>query len=309
MLSMLSYGSVRRVNAVLLFSTFAIFVLQFARQFGPLAWPILIIPFAFVGDLLTQPLVTVHALQLSCIFLSVAVVSLILERTLIVDRVVLATAVFVSGAVYNFVAFMFNPPLAPTLMAFLLMAKHLSESHDRRPQAVAGMAVVTLAWFSGYGLTWIAKWVLAASVLGAQAVTTNVLTAASGSGYAAKEWASTLQFLQPSWTVLSVGAAHLLTLVTVSWAIAIAILAWRLVSRRLVKEDLVDFLMLQLPLLIPVAWVEVMRTASLEHVGFVYRNFLPLAIFPLLAVVMLLRRPPCRKVAPQPLRVYNIPLF
>src|SRR5262249_16192708 len=80
MLTVISLPYLRRANAILLFAAFSLFGYQLARQFGTLTWPILVVPFAWIGDLLTAPFVTVHSLHLTWTFLSVAVVAVVIRR-------------------------------------------------------------------------------------------------------------------------------------------------------------------------------------------------------------------------------------
>jgi hypothetical protein len=147
-------------------------------------------------------------------------------------------------------------------------------------------------WFAGYVLTWIAKWTLAASVLGIEPVIENILWSMGGDGYRALTWAPKLHFLEPTWIVVSRGTSHLLGLIALSWGIAVAVLVWDAAFRRFTKRRLIDFAVLQLPNLIPIAWVEILRTVSMQHVGFVYLDFLPFAITPLLAFGVIEFRPP-----------------
>ena len=289
MLSVMSYSDMRRLNAILLFSAFGLFCYQFARVFGLLAWPILVVSFAYAGDLLGASLVAVHAVPLTWLFLSIAIIGVVLDRRG-TDAAVTIT-VFAAGAVYNFLSLLYNPPLALALLNFLVLAKRLSEPGEPRfLRALTETIAITLIWLSGYGLAWLAKWVLAASLFGVDAVATNVMDAASGASYhdseAQAEWIRSMGFIDPSWIILS-RAPNLLVLIAVAWGVAITVLAWRAVSGRLSREALLTFLVLQLPLLIPITWSWILRSASVEHIGFTYRNFVPLAVLPLLATLLI----------------------
>jgi hypothetical protein len=286
MLMVMSLGSLHRMNAILLFAAFSLFGYQLARHFGTLTWPILVIPFAWIGDLLTAPLVTVHSLHLTWTFLSVAVVAVVLQRWDNENPVILPTTMFAIGAIANFVSNLINPPLAPTLIGFLVLAKYLSRASPHRVlYATLNAVIIMLLWFAGYALAWIAKWLLAALVLGIEPTMTEVLAGISFSAYDTREFARTLPILQPTWFVLSHGPPHLLALIAAAWAIA----GWGIVRSRLTKSELIDFLLLQLPLLVPIVWVEIMRTHSVHH-PYVYRDFLPLSILPLLAALMLVKK-------------------
>jgi hypothetical protein len=248
----------------------------------------LIIPFAFVGDLLTVPLVTVHSISLTWTFLSVAIIGTMLRQVNDTDDyLVLPIMSFVIGAIYNFFNFLFSPPLAPTFIGFLVLAKHLARRGQHSvSQGTLSMVTIVAFWFAGFFSTWIAKWTLAALVLGIKLVSDDVLRAASGVDYSANEWASTLHIMQSTWIILSRGPSHLLEFTVACWIIAGAILTWGAARKRLKGRDLIKFFVLQLPLVIPLVWVEVFRTHSLEHFGFVYRDFLPFSILPILAALM-----------------------
>jgi hypothetical protein len=293
MLLVMSLANLRRANAILLFAAFVLFGYQLAQRFGTLTWPVLVFPFAFVGDLLTAPFMTLQSVHLTWTFLSVAVVAVVLQRWDQENPAILPTTIFSIGAIANYVSLLINPPLAPTLIGFLVLAEYLSRAGPHRiMHATLNALIMTLLWFAGYALAWIAKWVLAALVLGIEPVMTNVLVGISASeySYASRELARTMHILQPTWYVLSNGTPHLLALIAASWSIAGTLLAWGIACRRFTKNDLIDFFVLQLPLLIPVAWVEFMRTHSIEHHMLVYRNFLPFSFLPLLAVLMLIKK-------------------
>ena len=199
--------------------------------------------------------------------------------------VLLATAFFV-GAAYNYLSFLFNPPLAPTLICSLVLATYLSDHAAHRIRsAFIIMLATAFFWFAGYGLTWIAKWFLAGAVLGAETVTADISRAASGADYGEDiDFVESLRVLEATWLILRDGAPHLLASIAVGLALAFGLLAWGTVSRRLKGADMWDFLVLQSPLLIPIVWTELMRDHSVEHLGFVYRNYLPFTVVPVLKI-------------------------
>src|SRR5262249_13950716 len=164
---------VHRCNALLLIGALAVLIYWLVAWFGVLAAPAFLIPFAVGSDLLTVPAVSVHALSLVWIFASVAIFAWMIERSRVTGPAVLAV-VFSLGAIANFFDQLFNPPLAPTLLAFLALWHRMSHQSDPPavPSAIAGAGAIVTIWFGGFALSWTAKWLFAAAVLGVDAVHT-----------------------------------------------------------------------------------------------------------------------------------------
>jgi len=76
-----------------------------------------------------MPLVTTHTVSFIWIFLSVAIIAISLDRWSEKIEIVVALSAF-AGAIFNFVSFLFNPPLAPALIGFFVMTKSLSSTND-----------------------------------------------------------------------------------------------------------------------------------------------------------------------------------
>ena len=73
--------------------------------------------------------------------------------------------------------------------------------------------------------------------------------------------------------------------------LAALILMGHFIAGRLAKIDLVRLALLQLPLILPVVWCEVLRNHTIIHAGFVSRSFVLFAVMPLLATLAVCRRP------------------
>jgi hypothetical protein len=290
MLSLMPLSKLYRLNAILLCGTLLFLAYRLSLWFGPWALPAILLPFAVGSDLLSVPLLTAHMVALTWVFLSVAIFAMICERRNASTVAMLAVA-FCVGAISNFLSFLFNPPLAPAFMAFLTLARFRS-SGMTVPRLLVTAVLVVGFWFGGFMLAWATKWVLAAIVLGLDAVATDILTVASGARYLhAMRMRENLHIFKPTLLVISVGGVrYLWGWVVMSWAIAGAILIWLAASGRLHSKGVVDFLLMQTPLLVPVGWVELLRYHSVEHAYiFSSRNFVPLAILPLLAALALAR--------------------
>ena len=289
MLSVLTLTGIHRANAMLLYGSLLLLTYRLSRWLGPWTFAAFLIPFATVTDLLTVPLVTVHALSLAWTFLSVAIILFFIERRGEAGIAVL-TVVFCSGAISNFVSFLFNPPLAPALIAFLIIGRSSTSAGTSMGHwhkvGRAGFAVGL--WFSGFALAWIAKWVIAGFVLGFSVVAGDLTVAGSGSGYNAYMTPDIGHIFYPTRIVVRFGGIKIVT--AASYAVAGIVLARLAISRRLQMSQIADFLTLQGPLIVPVIWVELMRYHSVEHAGFVVRSFSIFVIFPLLATLAVTRK-------------------
>jgi hypothetical protein len=296
LLSLITLQEVHRINALLLIGALAALIYWLVSFFGLLAAPAFIIPFVVGSDLLTVPAVSVHSLSLIWIFASAAIFACMMARKRGTDTKAL-TVVFGLGAIANFFDLLFNPPLAPTLLAFLVLWRRMS--HKSEPPAVTdaitSAAGVVTVWFAGFALAWITKWLFAGTVLGFDRVVPDVwsqiLFRLNGPvpGIAAEK----IGLFSPTYSALD-GAGFSLILTCIG--LAAIFLSAHSIAGRLAKIDLVHFAVLLLPLLIPVVWVEVLRNHTMIHVGFVARTFVLFAVLPLLAALAVCHRPLSRRL-------------
>jgi hypothetical protein len=258
-----------------------------ALWFGPWAWPVALLPFFLVGDFLTVPVVLSHTLSLTWIFLSVALDTVILDRVKSARTLILPAYVFAAGAITNFLSFLFNPPLAPALIAFLVIAHDIRHRTYRTPQSLLYAGGLAALWFAGYFAIWIEKWAFAALVLGPDAVAGELM--ANVGKYEGISRAEGLGLLGATWDNLAPNGLFLGYIVC-SIAVAVTLIAWLMKTRRCTAEHFVEFLAMLTPLLVIVVWVELNPGHSAWHTGFVSRSFLLFSIIPLLAALLIWRR-------------------
>jgi hypothetical protein len=291
LLSLIPLQEVHRINALLLIGALVFLVARLIAWFGVLAAPAFLVPFVLGTDLLTVPAVSVHSLFLVWTFASIAGFSVALERQALTHPQGL-TIVFCLGAITNYFDLMFNPTLAPTLLAFLVLWHRMSRERDRpaiRAASFAAASVVT-TWFAGYGLAWAAKWAFAATVLGIDLVVPDIVKEIwfRMDGPVPGVAADAIGLLTPAYRVFDeVGFTLILACIT----IAAFFLAWHFIAGRLARIDLVRFIVLQLPLLVPFVQVEIMRNHTIIHSGFVSRTFVLFGVLPLLAALAVCRSP------------------
>jgi hypothetical protein len=163
----------------------------------------------------------------------------------------------------------------------------LQERQDgpRRWRAVVSFGAYVTAWFSGYSLAWGAKWLLAAAILGVQTAAPDILNQIWMRTYGGSApGASPGIFTSTIYQFKEVG----LPLFAVCWGVAGALIVSGAISGRVKRGELVDFAVLQLPLVIPVIWVMILRDHSIVHANFVSRSFVLYAALPLLSVLAVL---------------------
>jgi hypothetical protein len=296
MLSIMSLENLRRLTAVLFFGALIFFAHRLALWFGPWAWPVALLPFFIVGDFLTVPSVISHALFLAWIFFSVALVTVILDRFRDAHTLILPVYVFSAGAVANFVSFLINPPLAPTLIAFLIIADDCRYGRHPTLRTVLYAGGLASLWFAGYFAAWVEKWFFAALVLGPDTVASEVIGSVGGYGKTGKA----LSLFEPTWHNIAQNSLFL-GFIVASIATAVALIAWLMRTRRCARADVVDFLAMLMPLLVIVAWVELTPGHSDLHANFVSRSFLLFSVIPLLAALLIWRRTsPLQALDPAP---------
>jgi hypothetical protein len=291
LLSFMSVEQVHRLNALLIIGASIFLIGRLVVWFGVLAAPAFLIPFAIGSDLLTLPAVSVHAIFLMWLFISVAIFAYVIERKHLTEPAVI-TIVFCLGAITNYFDLLFNPPLAPTLFAFLALWQRTSRATDPRANrgAIAAASGVVAIWFAGYALAWAAKWMFSGAVLGLGVVVPNVVKSILFriDGPVPDVSPDTIGILTPTYRALDqVGFA----LVLICLGVAALVLMGHFIAGRLAKTDLVRLATLQLPLILPVAWCEVLRNHTIIHAGFVSRSFVLFAVLPMLATLAVCRRP------------------
>ena len=286
LLSVMPLEAFRRLTAMLFFGALIFFGLRLNRALGPWAWAIMLAPWFLFSDFLTAPMVVTHALSLMCAFATAAAVPLILERVPDARRMLLPLFVFAAGAVYNFLNFLINPPLAPALIAFLYIAANLKKDEKQTRASVLYAFGLAFLWFSGFAAAWIEKWLFAAAVLGPDALTAEI--ARTVEKYEATRARLQVNFLGASRRNVEYGPVAF-GFIVASIAAAAALWGWTVRKYGALRINLVNVVALMTPLAIIVFWVEANRAHSAEHIGFVSRSFLLFATIPLLSALKIWR--------------------
>ena len=287
-------------NGIVLYMSLIYLCIKMSDWYGLLAPALFVLPYAIWSDLLTAPLVTVHALPLAWTYVSIAFAMSLLDA----DRTPtlrLFLFCFASGSIFNYISMLFTPQLAAAFIAFVVIT-HALRSKDpivTNVDAIWNAAFLAVSWFFGFGVTWISKWLLAVAVLGYDNVRSSLLNAASGVNYHA---VAILAEYRTVPATLLISTDWLVVCVAVSLGIAGACITMKAAQGANLKRMLVEWLLLQTPLLIIIGWTELMRAHSVEHAVFAQRGLILFILFPLLGALFEMRKaePPSRDLRTQP---------
>lgn len=151
------------------------------------------------------------------------------------------------------------------------------------PQALFAGALLAGAWFAGFILAWIGKWLFAAAVLGWGRVYTDITSAMGIRTFGSSDLGDR-NFFSATTAALEAKNGKLIGLSLFAAAVLAGFALWR-------KEGAAPWRTAAMlaPLIIPIAWVEAARDHSLVHPVFAARSFVLFAIIPLLAALILWR--------------------
>jgi hypothetical protein len=170
--SAVSILALKLINLVLLVIVSVAFCREASKLVGAGPTIGLFAPVLFCCDYVRIWHVTPHTVSTMVILGGAALFAAAVRRQAGFLALVLLSAL--SGSVFNFVDFLVNPPWLPMLLAFFAMAMP-SPVTQRQKLTVALLCIG--AWFGGYAVTWLSKWVFAYLVDPAFDIRTDVLTA------------------------------------------------------------------------------------------------------------------------------------
>jgi hypothetical protein len=294
LLSFTTISNVRVLNALLLIGAATFLLIQFARQIGPWAIPATIIPLAVGTDILAISASSSHSLVWGWALLSLAIIARLLQTRSPTDSIII-TLVFSFGVVANFFDGLYSPALVPTFIGFLVLFN--GPLRGSTSVAIRGAVILITFWFAGFCASFASKWLLATTVFGWKYVVTD-LTAGIGQYSAVGHEKIGTGFLMATRMALhDLGPS----LVIVSWAIALLVLACALLSKIINRTDVRQFVVLQIPLVIPIIWIEALRNHSIVHPHYASRSLVLFSIVPLLAVIYVTKLATSRSLgAPDP---------
>jgi hypothetical protein len=301
MLAWMPLWLVRVVNAALLLSIVIFFCVQVQRLCGPTVALALILPALVLSDLWRLWRISPHFVSVGWILLGAALFALCRRKG--AGPVALAVLATVIGSVFNFLDLLTSPPWQPMLLGFFMLLPPVlaaphgvgRRAHYRNATLLAGLIV--LAWFGGYGLTWLSKWIATALIYGdGGAIRDRVIgemfwwTAADHPGVVHAPIISTLRLLLRPFERFG-GAI-----------IVAALAAWIYHRARLTKRpvDWAGFWLLCSPSLVLAIWGEILRNHTQFHLSVTSRSSAAAVGIVFAAWVVALRaRPEISALAPE----------
>ena len=292
LLSFTTISNVRLLNALLLIASATFLLIQLARQIGPWAIPATIIPLAVGTDILAIAASSSHSLVWGWALFSLAIIARLLQTKSPTESIVI-TLVFSFGVIANFFDGLYSPAFVPAFIGFLVISNR--PIRGSTSAAIRAAAILVTFWFAGYCASFASKWLLATAVLGWKYVIRD-LTAGIVQYSVVGHEKTGAGFLRATQMALhDLGPS----LVTASWAIALLGLARALMSKIINWTAVRQFAVLQIPLLIPIIWIEALRDHSIVHPHYASRSLVLFAIVPLLAAICITKSGKGQRSQPQ----------
>ena len=159
---------VKVINALMVAAACALLWMTLRRYCDATVATIFLLTFVCLSDVLFIWRTSTHSLSLTYILAGASLFAALLQRDWTPSRLIVLAAILGSG--FNFIDFLINPPMMPTLIAYFVLLSGRVE---------AGMLAfaIVIAWFGGYAETWLARWMIAYVVMPDSAgVVSNILS-------------------------------------------------------------------------------------------------------------------------------------
>lgn len=208
------------------------------------------------------------------------------------------------GAVFNFVDFLLNPPLAWAFFAFAVAATRWRRRPDRLLAVAAAAGVAAAGWLGGYAVTWMTKWAIAVAVFG-QSAWAEILGVITNRIQGQYDGLVVPGIGQPTVRNFLFWYQTIPTARVIFWCgVVIVLIGAVAVLVRQRVAAIAGALVLASPILLIVGWLELLSNHSQIHVFFVYRS-VPAAIGIVVAaiVVVAAHRAPALSRARTPVTV------
>jgi hypothetical protein len=169
---------------------------------------------------------------------------------------------------------------APAMLIPLIVGTNILTT----PLSHGSFTLVDLQLLVFFSASWISKWLFSAVVLGSDVVWSDLVGAIINRSLGATQLAGGGQIFSAANKAF---AATRKSVLIASVCIAAAALIRPILTRRLFSVDGAHWAYLHTPLIVPIAWAELLRNHTLVHPGFAARAFIFFAIIPLLASLWL----------------------
>jgi hypothetical protein len=272
MLELFSLSTIRYINGLLLLTSMMVFFGGFRRSIGSTAAAVFFLVLMSLTDIWRLWPITTHFLSTAFILAGTGLFAYLYRRPS--DQAPAIIYAAVTGAIFNFVDFLINPPLMPMLLAFIVIAVATARTpHPTRRftmDTLIASGLIAASWFGGYALTWSVKWVLAILYSDhSSMVETDLFHQILLRMYGQEADAAT--YIIPLLPTMAMIAQSFLSAGSVAVALLAAALFihvrghWMLFQRS-------RFLLLMSPTVIPILWFELLSNHTQTHSHFTYRS-------------------------------------
>ena len=270
MIEAFSLQTVRFVNAFLILCAVIWFFVELRASIGRLPALVFFIVLMSLTDIWRIWVNTPHTLAMLAILGGSALFARLYRTRQSAGSAIVAAAIL--GSFFNYIDFLSNPPMAPAMMAFFVLAMPPSQ----RASAEAGLrglplaTLVALSWLGGYAMTWVLKWVLTVAISpDPHFAISDVLNQIELRTYG-QEHDRHIAFIP----LLPTATMILQSFISVG-TITVAILTAAIVRQIRLHWAAFDgrrFLRLCTPALIPMIWFELLSNHTQTHSHFTYRS-------------------------------------
>jgi hypothetical protein len=274
---------VKILNALLIVAACVALARTLCNRCGGAVAVIIVASFLCLSDVPFIWRTSTHSLSLAYILAGACLFAAALKRQWRAGGLVVFAAALGSG--FNFIDFLINPPMMPMLIAFFVLVE------ERADAGTLALATV-IAWFGGYGETWLAKWLIAylampasANVIADIVSTVENRTVGAFNGVYLFSLAATLRAFLRALSRVGVIVPIVIALAVGHYAATVSRIDWR------------RALWLASPLIIAVIWFEALSSHTQYHLTVSSRSAaMAVAIALAAAVLSMPQRPTLRNL-------------
>jgi hypothetical protein len=271
MLEHFSLQHMRIINAGILLASLIVFAFGMRRAIGGVPAALLVVVLLSLTDIWRVWTITPHFLPTAFILFGSGWFASVYARSASRTFAIVASALL--GAVFNFLDFLVNPPMMPMLLAFAVIAVETARPREGGPTSRTALTLSGLiagAWFGGYALTWMTKWVLAVGLSPNPRETLMVIVDQIELRLYGQEPDRAIPFAPLVATARAIAQSFISYGSIVVAALAVVI---GLQLRRTIHVfDRHRFWLLAAPTLIPLVWFELLSSHTRTHLHFTYRS-------------------------------------
>jgi hypothetical protein len=296
MLSRFDVQTMRYINALILLACLILFYRGVHTALGATPALVFFLVLMSLTDIWRIWTITQHFLSMALILVGSGLFAPLYRRWR--DAVFAFVYAAVFGAVFGFVDALINPPMAPLLVAFFVLAMEPAPPAGSPFRAYLGSlalaALVAASWFSGYALTWIMKWAMAVWFAPDGAQMAREIYEQIALRSFGQEKDRFIYFI-PLWPTLQMIGKAFISIGSIAVAAIAAAIGLHLREHR-ERFDRTYFFAITMPAVIPILWFELLSNHTQTHLHFTYRSESAVIAMVLAVAVMAVRPQPSARM-------------